>query len=125
MIAYRVCCETTFEAAHYLPGYDGPCKNMHGHTWRARLHFEGQKLNEQGMLIDFRVVKSTIRTAFDHRILNDVLPVTPTAEHVAQYILEHFCSMFLDRVPFSCQCYKVELWETPNNKVTVEVDDYV
>ena len=115
MITYRVCCEITFEAAHYLPGYDGPCKNMHGHTWRAIVHFEGQKLNEQGMLIDFRIVKDTIRTEFDHKILNDVLCVSPTAENVARCIL-------LDCFPqISCYCYKVELWETPNNKVTAEV----
>lgn len=24
----------TFAAAHHLPGYDGPCANVHGHTWR-------------------------------------------------------------------------------------------
>jgi 6-pyruvoyl-tetrahydropterin synthase len=23
-----------FDAAHFLPGYNGPCGNLHGHTWR-------------------------------------------------------------------------------------------
>ncbi|HEX3048027.1 MAG TPA: 6-carboxytetrahydropterin synthase, partial [Bacillota bacterium] len=42
----------TFDSAHYLPGYDGKCKNMHGHTWRVEVGIKGKHL-KNGILFDF------------------------------------------------------------------------
>jgi 6-pyruvoyl-tetrahydropterin synthase len=29
-----------FDAAHFLPGYNGACSRMHGHTWRVDFGFQ-------------------------------------------------------------------------------------
>ena len=48
----RITKEFKFEMAHALHGYDGLCKNIHGHSYRMIVEFEGE-LDEQGMVIDF------------------------------------------------------------------------
>ena len=102
---YKLKTEVTFEAAHFLPNYLGPCGSIHGHTWRAEVICETNKLNKAGMVVDFSVIKNIIRK-FDHRIVNDILP-NPTAENIARYIYE--------RVPY---CKEVKVWETEKNCVT-------
>ena len=32
---FEVVKEVTFDAAHYIPNYDGPCGRMHGHRWKV------------------------------------------------------------------------------------------
>ena len=48
----------TFDMAHALFGYDGPCKNIHGHTYELSVTLKGKVLQENnhpkdGMVIDF------------------------------------------------------------------------
>lgn len=80
----RVTKEFTFDMAHALFGYDGPCKNIHGHTYRLAVTVIG-KVNEDaqdpklGMVIDFSnlkdLVKAEIIEVFDHAlVLNTVVP---------------------------------------------------
>ena len=97
-------------AAHFLPDYDGPCANLHGHTFLVEVWLEGNINHTTGMLVDFRSVKRIIDTC-DHCTLNDVLPKAyqpPTAEHLAMY--------FLDQIPYSV---KVRVWESDNCMVEV------
>lgn len=84
--------EATFSAAHFLPDYDGPCRNMHGHTWRVEVeyHFyDVKQLPSDGILVDFAEIKSIIKKNFDHTLLNDhpSLRSTPTAERLADVIV--------------------------------------
>jgi 6-pyruvoyl tetrahydropterin synthase/QueD family protein len=59
----------TFDMAHALFGYDGPCKNIHGHTYRLSVTLIGEQIQEEnnpkeGMVIDFtdfkRIVKENV-----------------------------------------------------------------
>ncbi len=80
----RVTKEFTFDMAHALFGYDGPCKNIHGHTYRLLVTIRGKVLNEpnhpkDGMLLDFgylkKIVKEKIIHKYDHALLlNNHLP---------------------------------------------------
>lgn len=100
-------------AAHFLPDYEGPCRNLHGHTFLIEVWLEGRLFHTTGMLVDFRLVKRTIDTC-DHCILNDVLPdlyLPPTAEHLAQY--------FLHAIPYSV---KVRVWESDDAYAEVNLD---
>ena len=74
----RVTKEFNFEMAHALYGYDGPCKNIHGHSYRLAVTIIGN-VNEDnsdsknGMVVDFSELKCLVTTAivnpFDHALL--------------------------------------------------------
>lgn len=89
---FQVCIQEHFDAAHFIRNYEGECANLHGHRWTVRVCIEGSQLDESGMLLDFRVIKQSVRKIvkpLDHCLLND-LPsfamVNPTAENLAQFI---------------------------------------
>ena len=80
----RVTKEFRFEAAHALMGYDGPCKNVHGHSYELSVTIIGSPETDRasvklGMVMDFgdlkRIIKKNIIDPFDHALLlNDQLP---------------------------------------------------
>ena len=77
----------TFEAAHWLPNYDGPCAVMHGHSYILHVTYTGP-VQRNGMVIDFGDVKAAVEpilNTLDHHCLNDTIP-TPTAETILKYI---------------------------------------
>jgi 6-pyruvoyltetrahydropterin/6-carboxytetrahydropterin synthase len=74
----RVTKEFSFEMAHVLWNYDGPCKNVHGHSYRLFVTLSGVPSDDpenpkNGMVIDFsdlkRIVKKEIVTVFDHAVV--------------------------------------------------------
>ena len=78
MAKIRITKQFTFEMAHALKDYDGPCKNIHGHSYEFFVTLIGTPLNDQnspknGMLIDFgdlkKIVKSEIVDVFDHALV--------------------------------------------------------
>lgn len=98
-----------FEAAHYLPGYNGPCANMHGHTYTLEVEVAGHP-DESGMVCDFKKIKSIVQEEIisicDHKLLNDSLPFfNPTAENMVQ--------LFADKLRLSgLNVIRIRLWET-------------
>jgi 6-pyruvoyltetrahydropterin/6-carboxytetrahydropterin synthase len=94
MIMYELSVEQTFDAAHALRGYDGPCENLHGHTWRVQVMLSSAKLDKIGIVKDFREVKEALKSAikdFDHANLNDLAifkKQNPTSENLARIIFE-------------------------------------
>ncbi|HPD53016.1 MAG: 6-pyruvoyl trahydropterin synthase family protein [Bacteroidota bacterium] len=67
-----------FEMAHALYGYDGPCKNIHGHSYRLEVTVLGKALQESGhpkdgMLMDFgdlkKIVNEAVVNQFDHALV--------------------------------------------------------
>ena len=48
-------------SAHQLHGYDGPCKDMHGHTWKVEMVVCGNTLDGVGLLADFKVLKAKLK----------------------------------------------------------------
>lgn len=68
----------TFETAHALYGYDGKCKNIHGHSYKLYVTVKGipsQDSNDVklGMVMDFgdlkKIVNEAVVDVFDHAIL--------------------------------------------------------
>ena len=108
-----------FAAAHLLRGYEGNCKDLHGHTWKVETVLESPRLDPIGMVMDFKVVRMKLRellSRLDHRYLND-LPafkeVNPTTENLAQYIYEEFAK---ECRPLTVKCVRV--WESDRASVT-------
>lgn len=84
----RVSVKFVVAAAHFLPNYEGKCKNLHGHNYMIRLHCEGVPDPKTGMVIDFHEVEAAFKPVFeavDHKLLNDILP-NPTAELFAMWV---------------------------------------
>src|SRR5512136_252990 len=74
----RVTKEFSFEMAHVLWNYDGPCRNVHGHSYRLFVTITGIPVNDQknpknGMIIDFTDLKAIVRkeviSLFDHAVV--------------------------------------------------------
>jgi len=84
-----------FEAAHFLPFYDGKCRRLHGHSWRGAVILRGRALKERGpekgMLADFGRIKLSldplVEDFLDHRLLNDFLE-NPTCEELARWLYD-------------------------------------
>lgn len=74
----RVTKEFPFEMAHVLWNYDGPCRNVHGHSYRLFVTLSGFPADnpdnpKNGMVIDFGELKSIVRkeivNLFDHSVV--------------------------------------------------------
>ena len=39
---YLIRSECSFDAAHFLKGYSGKCRNLHGHRWRVVAELKGE-----------------------------------------------------------------------------------
>jgi len=112
----RVCKKFSFDSAHFLPGYDGKCKDLHGHQWTLEVEVEG-KVGTFGMVMDFSYLKQVVNTKvisrLDHRLLNEVVEV-PTAEHILLWIAEQL-SQFGLVTDVHTTLTRLRLYETPDS----------
>jgi len=86
----RITKEFKFEMAHALKGYDGPCQNIHGHSYEMKVTVSGNPIMEEdnpklGMVMDFgdlkKIVRTTVVDIFDHAlVLNNAYPENISAE---------------------------------------------
>lgn len=128
-----------FEAAHALNGYDGKCRNIHGHSYELRVTVKGMPLDEpgnpkNGMVIDFhdlkQIVNQEVVDKLDHAFIigNNMpkdfveitkrdfdkvveLPYQPTSENM----LADFAERIKKRLPQHVELYSVTLQETRDN----------
>lgn len=91
--------------------YESKCQNLHGHNWIVTVFCKAEKLNHDGMVIDFKHIKDRIHNKLDHGNLNDILPFNPTAENIAKWICDQIEN-----------CYKVMVQESEGNIATYEKD---
>ncbi len=99
-------------ASHKLKlSYPSKCENLHGHNWVITVYCRSERLDENGMVVDFSHIKNKVKEQLDHKNLNDVIPSNPTAENIAQWIC--------NQIP---HCIKVEVKESEGNTVIYEKD---
>jgi 6-pyruvoyltetrahydropterin/6-carboxytetrahydropterin synthase len=135
----RVTKEFRFEAAHALMGYDGPCKNVHGHSYILTVTVIGIPVSNRssaklGMVMDFgdlkKIIKKNIIDPFDHALLLNsevsnqelqnfgdpftnivLLPYQPTSEN---FLLD-FAKKIGALLPDGVKLHNMRLRETANS----------
>ena len=115
---YYVSKRMEIAGAHQLKlSYESKCENLHGHNWIITVFCKSEKLNKDGMIVDFAKVKKEIHGTLDHSFINAVVkPLNPTAENIAKWVA--------DKVTTLCEvgcCYKVQVQESEGNIATYEV----
>lgn len=119
---YELTVESAFEAAHLIKNYPGKCANLHGHNWIVEVIVQGEKLNELGILVDFKILKeklNQILAELDHKYLNELeifAEQNPTAENLAKEIFDEFsmADIFNDDTKLKA----VKIQESPKSCVT-------
>jgi len=115
--------EGVIDGAHLLKGYDGKCKQMHGHSWLLKIWVRGKRehLDDVGIMFDFANVKQIV-DFFDHQLINEVAPfdkMNPTAENLVSFI---YGSMKIDYPDLQ---FKIRIYETAVLKKTyAEMGDF-
>lgn len=114
----KVCKRFKFDAAHRLPGYDGVCSRLHGHTWFLDVEVEGL-VGKNGFVMDFmelkKLVSDKVITYLDHYCLNDSVPLgivasNPTCENLLPWIWER-----LDGFGPPWKLSRLRLYESPDS----------
>ena len=137
MATIRLTKEFNFEAAHSLEGYDGACREIHGHSYRLFVTIKGEPSTDaydpkQGMVMDFgllkRIVNEQIVSRFDHafvvrrtaqgqqlrQMLSDyysnivMVDYQPTCENM----LADFAARIARRLPEGIKLYALKMYET-------------
>lgn len=127
-----------FDAAHRVLEHESKCKNLHGHRYVVEASFTANNLDALGRVVDFGVIKQRlgdwINENWDHttilfqkdeklgKAINELtgqtifyLPSNPTAENMANHLLEHICPQLFADINISC--VEIKIYETPNCSV--------
>ena len=137
MSTIRITKQFNFETGHALYGYDGKCRNVHGHSYKLSVTVSGTPIDDSshvkfGMVIDFtdlkKIVKEEIVDLFDHatvfnkntphlelaKILSDrghdviLVDYQPTSE----MMVIDFAEKINRRLPKNINLFSIKLQET-------------
>lgn len=135
----RVTREFALEMAHALRNYDGPCRNVHGHSYRLFVTISGSPVSDPsnpkyGMVLDFSVIREVVEREiiriFDHSVvlcrpsdiheqenLNGLFSniiftdFQPTCENLAI----DFAARISKKLPAEVRLHSLRLYETANS----------
>ena len=133
----RITKQFSFETGHALYGYDGKCKNVHGHSYKLSVTVIGKPISDNsnvkfGMFIDFsdlkKIVKEEIVDVFDHAtVFNKNTPHVELAaelenrgHHVilvnyqptSENMVTDFAQKIKNRLPADIKLHSLKLQET-------------
>ena len=133
----RITKQFSFETGHALYGYDGKCKNVHGHSYKLSVTVIGTPIKDAqnvkfGMVIDFtdlkKIVKEEIVDQFDHAtVFNKNTPHVELAHelesrghHVilvdyqptSENMVVDFSNRIKNRLPENINLFSLKLQET-------------
>jgi len=133
----RITKQFSFETGHALYGYDGKCKNVHGHSYKLSVTVIGKPITDTsnvkfGMVIDFsdlkKIVREEIVDLFDHAtVFNQNTPHIELANelksrghHVilveyqptSENMVIDFAKKIKNRLPADIKLHSLKLQET-------------
>lgn len=137
MSKIRITKQFSFETGHALYGYDGKCKNVHGHSYKLSVTVIGTPITQRdnvkfGMVIDFgdlkKIVKEEIVDVFDHAtVFNETTPHIELANELksrghdvilvnyqptSENMVIDFATKIKNRLPDSISLFSLRLQET-------------
>lgn len=121
---FEVSVEDTFAAGHALRGYHGKCENPHGHNYKVQITLRGERLDNIGLLYDFKDLKAVMGEVvdrLDHQFLNDIEPfkqLNPSAENMAKYFYEECNARLKTATGGRVSVKQVKIWETDTTTAT-------
>jgi 6-pyruvoyltetrahydropterin/6-carboxytetrahydropterin synthase len=140
MSKIRITKHFDFETAHALYGYDGKCKNVHGHSYQLYVTIIGEPIHDaehvkNGMVLDFgdlkKIVNQEIIDVFDHAtVLNKNSPHRELAEKIrphspkvilveyqptSENMILDFAELISAKLPDSVKLHSLKLYETQNS----------
>lgn len=136
----RITKQFTFETGHALYGYDGKCRNVHGHSYKLSVTVIGSPIQDAnnvkfGMVIDFsdlkKIVVEEIVDQFDHAtVFNKNTPHVDLAKELAdrghhvilvdyqptsENMVIDFAEKIKNRLPSSIKLFSLRLQETESS----------
>lgn len=140
MSTIRITKQFNFETGHALYGYDGKCKNVHGHSYKLSVTVIGKPITDTtnvkyGMVIDFsdlkKIVTEEIVDQFDHAtVFNKNTPhielaneLSTRGHHVilvdyqptSENMVVDFAQKIINRLPNQIQLHSLKLQETDSS----------
>lgn len=137
MSTIRITKQFSFETGHALYGYDGKCRNVHGHSYKLSVTVIGQPITDTtnvklGMVIDFsdlkKIVKEEIVDKFDHAtVFNKNTPHIELARELetrghnviladyqptSENMISDFAKKIQHRLPDTIKLHSLKLQET-------------
>jgi 6-pyruvoyltetrahydropterin/6-carboxytetrahydropterin synthase len=137
MSTIRITKRFNFETGHALYGYDGKCKNVHGHSYKLSVTVSGKPINDSsnvkfGMVIDFsdlkKIVNEEIVDVFDHAtVFNKNTPHVELAKELmdrghevllvdyqptSEMMVIDFATKIKKRLPKNIKLHSIKLQET-------------
>lgn len=142
MSTIRVTKQFHFEMAHALLNYDGPCKNIHGHSYQLNVTVKGKVKtpsvparadntsdSDEGMVVDFGVIKKVVKElvvdVYDHAlVLNDKANIDVSQfqfmdklirvpyQPTCENMLVHFADLLKNKLPQDIILHSLFLRET-------------
>lgn len=137
MSSIRITKQFSFETGHALYGYDGKCRNVHGHSYRLDVTVIGKPISDNthvkyGMVIDFsdlkKIVKDEIVSVFDHAtVFNKNTPHVELAKELedrghnillvdyqptSEMMVIDFANKIKNRLPENIKLHSLKLQET-------------
>ena len=125
---FEVTVEAGFSSGHYLRDYLGKCENPHGHNYRVLITLRGRQLEPNGLLLDFKILKSLLRPTIDyldHQMINDLEPFTsinPSAENLAKYFFDQVDRHLSDITRGRVMVKQATIFETDTSQATYSLD---
>ncbi len=137
MSSIRITKQFSFETGHALYGYDGKCRNVHGHSYKLHVTVIGKPISDSrnvkfGMVIDFgdlkKIVKTKIVDVFDHAtVFNKNTPHVELAKELgcrghniilvdyqptSEMMIIDFAEIIKKELPTHIQLHSLKLQET-------------
>ena len=105
----RLTKEFSFESAHALWGYDGKCREVHGHSYRLFVTVKGEPISDPqspklGMVMDFGELKAIVAREITDRLDHSfVMRRTAEAESLAETMKSQFTNVILVDYQPTCE----------------------